>query len=195
MKNSEYAPTTRIAAACWCLSKNLWAKTYGKWESMRSSAASGCKCTADTAHWVIDAAAGSCFFVKRKRDNARGPEGGWLLKTSRWLLIQTTIYGDGTQPSRSTIPISLDRKPENNNKQNTHKNIVTSLCFRKILRTFNMSSHSPHSIGITRQLWDGHFRYLRVNRKKALLQTDVQIYLSKQPNHQFLSFPTTGQEC
>lgn len=89
MKNSEYAPTTIIVVACWCLNKNLWAKTYGKWECMRSSAASGCKCTADTAYWVMDAAADSCLFVKRKCDNMRGPEDGWLLKTSRWLLTQT----------------------------------------------------------------------------------------------------------
>lgn len=84
-------------------------------------------------------------------------------------------------------------KPKKPNKQNTSKNIITSLCFRKILHTFNMSPHSPYSIGVTRQLWDGHFRYLRVNRKKVLLQTDV--YYSTLPNHQqFLGFPTTGQE-
>lgn len=55
------------------------------------------------------------------------PESGWLFKISRWLLTQTTISDDGTQASRSTIPLSLDRKPENNNKQNTHKIIMTSL--------------------------------------------------------------------
>lgn len=173
MKNSGYAPTTRIAIACWCLSKNLWAKTYGKWECMRPSAASGWKCTADTAYWRWMQLQAAASFVKRKCNNTRGPEGGWLLKTSRWLLTQITISRDGTQASRSTIPISLDRKTENNNKQNTHKNIMTSLCLRKILHTFNMSPHSPYSIGVTRQLWDGHFRYLRVNRKKVLLQTDV----------------------
>lgn len=60
----------------------------------------------------MDAAAGSCFFVKRKCDNTRGPESGWLFKISRWLLTQTTISDDGTQASRSTIPLSLDRIPE-----------------------------------------------------------------------------------
>lgn len=150
------------------MGKNLW--EVGIHETFSSFRLETC-----SWHSILemDAAAGSCFFVKRKCNNTRGPESGWLLKTSRWLLTQITISRDGTQASRSTIPISLDRKTENNNKQNTHKTIMTSLCLRKILHTFNMSPHSPYSIGVTRQLWDGHFGYLRVNRKKVLLQTDV----------------------
>lgn len=134
---------------------------------MRSSAASGCKCTADTAHWVMDAAAGSCFFVKRKRDNARGPEGGWLLKTSRWLLIQTTIYGDGTQPSRSTIPISLDRKPENN-KQNTQKH-----CDLPVLQ--ENTAYLQHVFSQSIQHWD----------YQAALRRPFQIPKSKQEEGSF----------
>lgn len=39
------------------------ARTYRKCERMRRSAGSGCKCTADTAYWAMDAAAGGYFFV------------------------------------------------------------------------------------------------------------------------------------
>lgn len=87
------------------------------------------------------------------------PESGWLFKISRWLLTQTTISDDGTQASRSTIPLSLDRIPEKQQQtkhtQNHHdlsvsgKYCIPSTCLLTVHTALGLPGSSDTAISDT----------------------------------------------